>query len=82
MEQPPEQVVQLIQSVGPGDEQTAEKLLPLVYDALRRLAWSWSLVGVRTQVEWSGSEQGSEQGQNNVLTPTPMVMFLQERPVD
>ena len=33
-----EQVTQILKSVGHGDEQAAEKLLPLVYDALRRLA--------------------------------------------
>lgn len=38
MEQPSEQVAQLIQSIGAGDEHAADKLLPLVYDALRRLA--------------------------------------------
>jgi RNA polymerase sigma factor (TIGR02999 family) len=33
-----EQVTQILEAVGNGDEQAAEKLLPLVYDALRRLA--------------------------------------------
>jgi RNA polymerase sigma factor (TIGR02999 family) len=33
-----EQVTQILEAVGAGDERAAEKLLPLVYDELRRLA--------------------------------------------
>jgi RNA polymerase sigma factor (TIGR02999 family) len=33
-----EQVTEILQAVGAGDERAAEKLLPLVYDELRRLA--------------------------------------------
>jgi RNA polymerase sigma factor (TIGR02999 family) len=33
-----EQVTQILDAVGAGDEQAAEKLLPLVYEELRRLA--------------------------------------------
>jgi RNA polymerase sigma factor (TIGR02999 family) len=33
-----EQVTQILEAVGAGDAQAAEKLLPLVYDELRRLA--------------------------------------------
>lgn len=35
-----EAVTQILEAVGAGDEQAAEKLLPLVYDELRRLATS------------------------------------------
>jgi RNA polymerase sigma factor (TIGR02999 family) len=38
MDQAPEQVTQILEAVGAGDEQAAEKLLPLVYNELRRLA--------------------------------------------
>jgi RNA polymerase sigma factor (TIGR02999 family) len=38
MEQPPEQVGQPIQPIGAGNEQAAARLLPLVYEELRRLA--------------------------------------------
>jgi len=31
-------VTQVLQAVGAGEEQAAEKLLPLVYEQLRRLA--------------------------------------------
>jgi len=34
----PEQVTQVLDAVGAGDAQAAEKLLPLVYEELRRLA--------------------------------------------
>jgi RNA polymerase sigma factor (TIGR02999 family) len=34
----PEQVTQILDAVGAGDAQAAEKLLPLVYEELRRLA--------------------------------------------
>jgi len=34
----PEQVTQILEAVGAGDAQAAEKLLPLVYEELRRLA--------------------------------------------
>src|SRR5580658_7986423 len=34
----PEQVTQILDAVGVGDPQAAEKLLPLVYEELRRLA--------------------------------------------
>jgi RNA polymerase sigma factor (TIGR02999 family) len=34
----PEQVTQILEAVGAGDSQAAEKLLPLVYEELRRLA--------------------------------------------
>jgi len=33
-----QQVTQILEAIGAGDEHAAEKLLPLVYDALRRLA--------------------------------------------
>jgi hypothetical protein len=33
-----EQVTQILEAVGAGDEQAAEKLQPLVYEELRRLA--------------------------------------------
>jgi RNA polymerase sigma factor (TIGR02999 family) len=38
METPPEPVTQILEAVGAGEPQAAEKLLPLVYDELRRLA--------------------------------------------
>src|SRR5208283_2292122 len=38
MQPEPEQVTQILDAVGAGDAQAAEKLLPLVYDELRRLA--------------------------------------------
>jgi len=38
MDSAPEQVTQILDAVGAGDEEAAEKLLPLVYDELRRLA--------------------------------------------
>ncbi len=38
MEPAPEHVTQILDAVGAGDAQAAEKLLPLVYDELRRLA--------------------------------------------
>jgi RNA polymerase sigma factor (TIGR02999 family) len=38
MAQAPEQVTRILQAVNAGDDQAAEKLLPLVYDELRRLA--------------------------------------------
>src|SRR6516225_8698283 len=38
MDEAPEQVTHILQAIGAGDEQAAEKLLPLVYDELRRLA--------------------------------------------
>ncbi len=33
----PEQVTQILEAAGAGDPQAAEKLLPLVYEELRRL---------------------------------------------
>jgi RNA polymerase sigma factor (TIGR02999 family) len=38
MQPAPEQVTQILDAVGTGDPQAAEKLLPLVYEELRRLA--------------------------------------------
>jgi RNA polymerase sigma factor (TIGR02999 family) len=38
MEPAPEQVTQILNAVGAGDPQAAEKLLPLVYEELRKLA--------------------------------------------
>jgi RNA polymerase sigma factor (TIGR02999 family) len=38
MNSAPEQVTQILEAVGAGDEHAAEKLLPLVYEELRRLA--------------------------------------------
>jgi RNA polymerase sigma factor (TIGR02999 family) len=38
MEPAPEQVTQILEAVGAGDPQAAGKLLPLVYEELRRLA--------------------------------------------
>ncbi len=38
MEPTPENVTQILEAVGGGDSQAAEKLLPLVYEELRRLA--------------------------------------------
>jgi RNA polymerase sigma factor (TIGR02999 family) len=38
MDETPEQVTQILEAVGTGDEQAAEKLLPLLYEELRRLA--------------------------------------------
>ena len=38
MDQGPEQVTHILEAAGAGDAQAAEKLLPLVYDELRRLA--------------------------------------------
>ena len=38
MDRTAENVTLILEAVGAGDEQAAEKLLPLVYDALRRLA--------------------------------------------
>ncbi len=38
MDEKPQQVTQILEAVGAGDAQAAEKLLPLVYDELRRLA--------------------------------------------
>jgi RNA polymerase sigma factor (TIGR02999 family) len=38
MQPVPEQVTQILQAVGAGDEQAADKLLPLVYEELRKLA--------------------------------------------
>ena len=38
MREPSEQVTEILEAVGAGDERAAEKLLPLVYDELRRLA--------------------------------------------
>jgi RNA polymerase sigma factor (TIGR02999 family) len=38
MEPGPENVTQILEAVGAGNEQAAEKLLPLVYEELRRLA--------------------------------------------
>ncbi len=38
METAPEQVTRILEAVGAGDPQAAEKLLPLVYEELRRLA--------------------------------------------
>jgi RNA polymerase sigma factor (TIGR02999 family) len=38
MDQAPGQVTQILDAAGAGDAQAAEKLLPLVYDELRRLA--------------------------------------------
>jgi RNA polymerase sigma factor (TIGR02999 family) len=38
MQPEPEQVTQILDAVGAGDPQAAEKLLPLVYEELRRLA--------------------------------------------
>jgi RNA polymerase sigma factor (TIGR02999 family) len=40
MEPGPENVTQILEAVGAGDEQAAEKLLPLVYEELRKLAAS------------------------------------------
>ncbi|HEV7927756.1 MAG TPA: ECF-type sigma factor, partial [Verrucomicrobiae bacterium] len=38
MQPAPEQVTQILDAVGAGDPQAAEKLLPLVYQELRKLA--------------------------------------------
>ncbi len=38
MDSAPEQVTQILEAVDAGDESAAEKLLPLVYEELRRLA--------------------------------------------
>jgi RNA polymerase sigma factor (TIGR02999 family) len=38
MGEPAEHVTQILEAVGAGDEHAAEKLLPLVYEELRRLA--------------------------------------------
>jgi RNA polymerase sigma factor (TIGR02999 family) len=38
MDQAPQQVTQILEAASAGDEQAAEKLLPLVYEELRRLA--------------------------------------------
>ena len=38
MQRAPEPVTQVLEAVGAGDPQAAEKLLPLVYEELRRLA--------------------------------------------
>jgi RNA polymerase sigma factor (TIGR02999 family) len=38
MDSAPEQVTQILDAVGAGDAQAAEKLMPLVYEELRRLA--------------------------------------------
>jgi RNA polymerase sigma factor (TIGR02999 family) len=38
MGESPERVTRILEAVGGGDEQAAEKLLPLVYNELRRLA--------------------------------------------
>lgn len=38
MQPGPEQVTQILDAIGAGDPQAGEKLLPLVYDELRRLA--------------------------------------------
>jgi DNA-binding GntR family transcriptional regulator len=38
MEPAPEKVTQILEAVEAGDPQAAEKLLPLVYEELRRLA--------------------------------------------
>ncbi|HWW02959.1 MAG TPA: ECF-type sigma factor [Candidatus Acidoferrum sp.] len=38
MSEASEQVTEILDAVGAGDERAAEKLLPLVYDELRRLA--------------------------------------------
>jgi RNA polymerase sigma factor (TIGR02999 family) len=38
MEPAPEQVTQILDAVGAGDPHAAEKLLPLVYEELRKLA--------------------------------------------
>src|SRR5271163_4759822 len=38
MQPEPEQVTQILDAVGAGDAQAAEKLLPLVYEELRKLA--------------------------------------------
>jgi RNA polymerase sigma factor (TIGR02999 family) len=38
MGEPAEQVTQILDAIGAGDEHAAEKLLPLVYEELRRLA--------------------------------------------
>jgi RNA polymerase sigma factor (TIGR02999 family) len=38
MDKAPEQLTHILEAVGAGDEQAAEKLLPLVYEELRRLA--------------------------------------------
>ena len=38
MDEPAGQVTQILEAAGAGDAQAAEKLLPLVYDELRRLA--------------------------------------------
>jgi DNA-binding GntR family transcriptional regulator len=38
VEKSAEQVTQILEAVGAGDEQAADKLLPLVYEELRRLA--------------------------------------------
>jgi RNA polymerase sigma factor (TIGR02999 family) len=40
MNQPPENLTQILAAAGAGDPQAAEKLLPLVYQELRRLAAS------------------------------------------
>ena len=38
MDESAEQVIQILEAVGAGDAQAAEKLLPLVYQELRKLA--------------------------------------------
>src|SRR5208337_2582097 len=38
MQPEPEKVTQILDAIGAGDPQAAEKLLPLVYEELRRLA--------------------------------------------
>jgi len=38
MDSAPEQVTQILEAAGAGEEQAAEKLLPLVYEELRKLA--------------------------------------------
>jgi RNA polymerase sigma factor (TIGR02999 family) len=38
MDKAPEQITQILEAVGAGNEQAAEQLLPLVYEELRRLA--------------------------------------------
>jgi RNA polymerase sigma factor (TIGR02999 family) len=40
METGPERVTQILDAAGAGDTQAAERLYPLVYEELRRMAWA------------------------------------------
>ena len=43
----PYPVTLLIDAAGAGDREAAEKLLPLLYDELRRLAKAWLFAALR-----------------------------------